>query len=321
MKPQPRRSMVVVLGALLLLAFVVALLDLARMRNGAVSTTADGTGMLAGAHDANVSNELAAQTTQLAPDATATVPSVPNKPKPDETGVPTPPPTWIAPPMTPIPTHANPDIWKNCPAFAGQGWYPTPAPGESTACPTPVPTHTAEPAPAADAPWISRVCVTPNLPEDDTVVSRYTTGAPVVVIGTVRRVAPSRWTTGDGRRPANPFGQDALGPSFQTIITPVDVAVEQYLKGTGPEAPITLWAYGGTVGRDTVDMCGSTYQIFEAGQRVVVFLKSRGVTTSGEQLFDVVARFTVEANNEATTDGYTIPLPQLLDEIRKAAGS
>lgn len=95
--------------------------------------------------------------------------------------------------------------------------------------------------------------------------------------------------------------------------------MEQYLKGTRPEPSITLWAFGGTIGRDTIDLCGSTETIFEVGQRVVVFLKQRTFPRSEEPLFDVVARYTVQANNEATTDYHTIPLPQLFDEIRKAA--
>lgn len=319
MKPQPRRFLFVVLVVVSLLLIFPSLFVFAWMGNGAVSTHSDATGTLAEAYDANLSNELAAQTTEPAPDETATVPSVSNKPKPDETGVPTPPPTWIAPPMTPIPTNANPDIWKDCPAFAGRDWYPTPAPGESTACPTPVPTATAEPTLAPDEPFISRVCVAPESPDDPTVATRKTLMAPVVVIGTVRRVAPPRWTTDDGRRPANPFAQDYMDPQFKTIITPVEVSVEQYLKGTGPEASITLWAYGGTIGRDTIDHCGDTQSIFEVGQRVVVFLQQRTFPKSEEPLFSVNSRFTVGANNEATTDGYTIALPQLLDEIRKAA--
>lgn len=319
MKAHPRRSFLVNLVICTLLVIVPSLFILVRMSTGSRPPTSDGTGTLAEAHDANLSNELAAQTTEPAPDKTATVPSVPNKPKPDETGVPTPPPTWIAPPMTPVPTNSNPDIWKDCPAFAGRDWYPTPAPGESTACPTPVPTATAEPTLAPDEPFISRVCVAPESPDDPTVAARYTRHSPVVVIGTVRRVAQPRWTTDDGRRPANPFAQDYMDPQFRTIITPVEVAVEQYVKGTGPKASITVWAFGGTIGRDTIDLCGSTQTIFEEGQRVVVFLQQRTFPKSEEPLFDVVARFTVGANNEATTDGYTIALPQLLDEIRKAA--
>lgn len=290
-----------------------------RVSREQAATDSDSTGTLGGAYDTNATDSFAVQTSEPDPSQGVAVPAQANpsnKPKPDETGVPTPAPTIVLPPMTPIPTNAVPDIWKNCPAFAGRPDYPTPAPGESTTCPTPVP-HREPPTPKPNDPFVIRACVAPDPPDDPNITKRETQSSPIIVLGRVQQVLPPRWTTADGRRPADPHALIDT-ENMAHIVTPVHIDVEQYLKGQRRQSRIALWSFGGTIDQDITDACGSTRFTFQPGQRVIVFLKERGQVQGNDPVFDVITRYAISSDGQATVDDRIVPVQQLLDEIRTA---
>lgn len=138
--------------------------------------------------------------------------------------------------------------------------------------------------------------------------------ATVVAIGTVTQVHPARWTTPDGRRPENPHAPTNL----ETIYTPVRVEVERYLKGERSESQLLIFALGGVVGKDSVEARVSDVNVFQEGQRVIVFLVDKNLKLDGVPLWSIVERYTLTDDGQAVNSLHSLPLTELLDEVYAA---
>lgn len=318
MRLRSRRPVTIVLFIIILLLLSTTTFVINQVSRGRVSSDSDSTGTLARASNTEPADALAAQTAEVQSTALAETPGndgSPATPKPNETGVPTPFPTVGQPQVTPAPTSA-PDVWKNCPAFAGRPEYPTPAPGESATCPTPAPQSELS-TPQANDPFVIRACAAPDPPDDPDVTKRETASSSTVVIGTVQQVLPPRWTTADGRRPAHPHAQKNV-EMMAHIVTPVQFEVQEYLKGQLQQSRLLLWSFGGTIANDVTDACGSTQFTFQPGQQVIVFLKKRGPAPGQAPVFDVVTRYAIGSDGQAVVNDRSLPVQQLLDHIRAA---
>lgn len=200
---------------------------------------------------------------------------------------------------------------------------PTPYQGKDTpttaaVVPTPdrtgtQPTSTRSPTP--------RSTLQPGDPYNLTIYGRRTvdTGrsareATVIAIGTVKRVQPARWTTPDGRRPENPHAPTNL----ETIYTPVEIEIEQWLKGERPESELVIFALGGVIGQDSVESRVSDVNVFHQGQRVIVFLADRGLKLDAAPLWSIVERYTLTGDGQAVNSLHILPLAELLDEVYAA---
>lgn len=143
--------------------------------------------------------------------------------------------------------------------------------------------------------------------------------SPIIVRGTITQVPPPRWSTPDGRRPANPHARDSVG----IIYRPVVLEVEEYLKGEQPQRTLVLLAAGGAIGQDSLSYCGDPIFTFQEGEHVVLFLyppeETFGVishdTPGGPPLLDIAEHYTVTSDKQAFNIRRQIPLQQLRDEI------
>ncbi|MBA3530703.1 MAG: hypothetical protein H0T73_02120 [Ardenticatenales bacterium] len=219
-------------------------------------------------------------------------------------GIPTPWPTMVLPPMTPV---------------ISDGTWQRPAPSQAdelrfSAHPTPPP-HT--PYHLKIEPFVLRVPLEQEI-----------SGADVIVRGTVRKVLPSRWTTPGGVRPSNPFET----PN-ETIFTPVLIEVEEYLKGKQPQLQLLIFVVGGIAGQDAVEVDYGDPSPFREGQQLVLFLsdpqlgayapqfKTLNEEHRGQrygQLWTIYDYFVV-ANNRAVNSRFNESLDQLIATIRQAA--
>lgn len=144
----------------------------------------------------------------------------------------------------------------------------------------------------------------------------------IIAVGTVSQVLPARWDTPNGQRPANPF---AL-PTTNSIYTPVQLAVDQYLKGQPSPAPLLFHARGGIVGQDSVEWTADDLNTFQPGEHVVVFLAPwPGHTLNGSPLLAVVGHYTITPDGQAVATAHnhavTIQrgsLQQLIAQIHAA---
>ncbi len=215
-------------------------------------------------------------------------------------------------PRKPVPTNSMP-TWTALPTGVDPSWDATPVPQG------PPPTL------GPDAPYhmTSAGSRMPYEPKE------ATERASIVVLGTVRQVGPARWTTPDGKRPANPHGQDVSTADY--IFTPVLVTVEQYLKGKHASVDVLLEAYGGTVGQDSVEHVGDDLYTFKQGDRVVVFLekkanKSQVQAVDGRPLWNIMEHYTITADGRAINTYHddshpsrpSISLQRLLEDIAAA---
>ena len=167
-------------------------------------------------------------------------------------------------------------------------------------------------------PMIGAAC---GLRETDinTVVADSTT----IVRGTITQVPPARWSTPDGRRPANPHDPQSTG---NIIYRPVVMRVDEYLKGEQPRRALVLLARGGTVGQDSFNYCGDPLYTFQKGEQVILFLRppEEGLgtippeTTGGPPLLAIVEHYTINSDGQAVNINRQVPLQQLLDEIQAA---
>lgn len=205
--------------------------------------------------------------------------------KPGQTGVPTPFPDVIIPPMTAVPTDSGPPPTRTPPSYSPQ--------------PTPLP----------DAPFNQTVFIT-RFPNTAVSVAESS----FIVIGTVKDILPARWSTPDGKRPANPFAANSQAFIFRPII----VNVEQYLLGNESTQQIILTAPGGTVGQDSFEYPSDDLFTFQSGERVIVFGIQRTNLPDGSIRRDVGERYTLTSDGQAKNSLRTLALSQLLDEVRAA---
>lgn len=143
--------------------------------------------------------------------------------------------------------------------------------------------------------------------------------AEVIFIGTVLEVGPARWTTVDGKRPANPHSPE----NKDTIFRPVRVIAETHLKGIHKQTEFVLMAYGGVVGKDALEWAGDDLQSFTPNERVLVFLSnppqlSQYVASTKLALWKLDDKFTLTSDGMAFNTYKKMPLDQLLAEIQSA---
>jgi len=136
--------------------------------------------------------------------------------------------------------------------------------------------------------------------------------ANVIALGTVVEVAPPRWTTPDGTRPANPHTGD------ETIYSPVVIEVERYLKGERPSQQLGVLEPGGEIDQDAVSRACF---IFNEGDHVVLFLRPsyfKNATYNGMRFWAVSECFWVQDEQVTSPEGWTAPLPKVLADIEAA---
>lgn len=215
-------------------------------------------------------------------------------------------------PTLPFPTNPMP-TWTSVPIGSDDAAFLTPD----------IPAYTPQPTPGSDEPYHLTIHAE-RVPPNATVSTQFAT---YVIDGTVRQVGPARWTTPDGRRPANPWAVD----NRHTIFTPVLVQVADYLRGTDVTSEVLVYAIGGAVGQDSVAYDSDDLYTFREGERVILFLNPmRAVlpiqTVNGLPLREVVDHYTIrgeKATNTYYNDmngviGPSIPLQRLLDDIIRA---
>jgi len=140
----------------------------------------------------------------------------------------------------------------------------------------------------------------------------------VIVIGEVKEIIPSRWTTEDGKKPVNFYDE--------RIYTDVIIEVDEYLKNPQPTEEITVRTMGGKVGYDRI--ISEDEAEFEPDEKVLLFLTTHDPYTEniGGEHFRVRGlmhgKFTIEdgqAIRPEVIEGYrTIPLQELLETIEKS---
>lgn len=150
-----------------------------------------------------------------------------------------------------------------------------------------------------------------------TAVETMTHEAPVIAIGTVLEVQSPRWTTPDGKRPANPWEQK-FG-----IFTPIIIQVDEYLKGGEVrQTTLTLRGAGGQIDADGIfydneGQDGIAATSFATGQRVLLFLTHETAVTGLGNMRGVMERYTLTSNGRAANKVRSVPLSQLREEIRQ----
>ncbi len=143
-------------------------------------------------------------------------------------------------------------------------------------------------------------------------IKYWTEAADVIALGTVVEVPPTRWTTPDGARPANPHTAD------ETIYNPVVIEVEDYLKVQQPTQQLGVFGRGGQIGQDRVDYCGDTRYTFVQGERVVVFLSSPSIWEERYDnllLWEVAEHYTIEGGRVKQWEANPAENPSL-EELR-----
>lgn len=190
---------------------------------------------------------------------------------------------------------------------------PTETPAIEPLLPTPAPEFdVAEPTPNPDDPVHIGVAG-----EESGNIEISTDQASIIAIGTVKQVMPARWSTPDGLRPANPRETSPEGYLIHTIFRPVLLEVEQYLKGEQSQRELLLFAWGGTVGADSVEISGDPYE-FREGERVIVFLVPDHRTHNNSPLLGIVERYTITPDGQAVNSLRSVPLQELIKEIQEA---
>jgi hypothetical protein len=143
--------------------------------------------------------------------------------------------------------------------------------------------------------------------------------AELIVIGTVSKVGPARWTTPDGKRPANPWAAD----NHDYIFTPVSIKVETVVKGDNPGGEVQVSGYGGSVGNDSLTWAGDDLYHFVQGERVMLFLfrgdAPKPQSLAALHLWDVHERFTITKGNRAVNTYQDLPLDEVLTTVVDAA--
>jgi hypothetical protein len=227
-----------------------------------------------------------------------------------------------SPEQTVYPTidpQRTPTIYATLPAS------PNPPPFPSY----PVPTWTSVPIGSDDEAFLTPIVPTyvppstvqPETPYHQTVsftgwsnAELATTDATVIVNGTVKRVGSARWTTPDGKRPANPWAPD----NKYTIFRPIAIHAGSYLKGSESKAELLVMAGGGVVGLDSVDYHPASLYTFREGERVLVFLRKSDHLMDNSPLWWLVGYYFIAGEDAINAyNNERVPLQQLLSEVRE----
>jgi len=152
-------------------------------------------------------------------------------------------------------------------------------------------------------------------------ISSLAKSSDVIVIGEVKEILTSRWTTKDGKRPVK--------IDDERIYTDVIIKVEEYLKNPQPTKEITVRTLGGKVGKDS--MIVEDEAEFEPNEKVLLFLTTEDPFTKniGRQHFRVTGwmhgKFKI-VNDQAIRpklpkEHQSIPLQKLLTVIQESLGA
>lgn len=132
---------------------------------------------------------------------------------------------------------------------------------------------------------------------------------PIVALVTVNAVEAPRWSTDDLA------AEGKSGDSF--IYTPLDVTVQEYIKGAGP-ASIVLAHMGGKIG-DTQVTFSDYFPLPKVGEEAVVFVMPPAEHSSTWNVWNAYVVSNGVASSEL--DGRQLPASELLDQLRAAAQS
>ena len=140
----------------------------------------------------------------------------------------------------------------------------------------------------------------------------------MIVIGEVKEILPSKWTTEDGKKPINFYDE--------RIYTDVIIEVDEYLKNPQPTEKITVRTMEGQIGNDRI--MSDVQAEFEPAEKVFLFLTTEDPYTKniGGEHFMVTGliygKFTIEDGQairlEVIERYRTIPLQDLLETIEKS---
>lgn len=152
------------------------------------------------------------------------------------------------------------------------------------------------------------------VPLNDTELSNC---SEMIVIGTVKEILPSKWTSVDGKRPD---GIDSFSLE-NSIYTDITISVDKYLKNPSSSKEVTVRLYGGTVGNDTLEV--DHEPMFKPGEKVLLFLTEDVVISTKDikpEHFKVTGcmqgKFTLTDDGKAVRPDKTVNLDELLSKIK-----
>lgn len=93
------------------------------------------------------------------------------------------------------------------------------------------------------------------------------------------------------------------------------IEIERYLKGQGAQTSLALFALGGTVNQDSVQMGTDKLNSFQLGERALIFLSETTQLATIEPSWGIIEHYT-QANDGQFTNGHrSIDAQQLIKEI------
>lgn len=202
---------------------------------------------------------------------------------------------------------------------------PTPWPTVDMRHVTPVPTLSAPPtAPVVTPPNNDQQPIDPDEPlylimtgirHPDTRISVNESTA--IITGRVEEVFPARWSTPDGRRPA-----DVRANNYQeAIYTPIRIRVEQSFLQYVPGEDVIVYALGGIIDRDQMVYTSDDLFSFRLGEQVIVFIEDVGRKIDGNPLLQVRERYSISPEGLAYNSLRQLPLQELVQEIQASLAS
>lgn len=149
-------------------------------------------------------------------------------------------------------------------------------------------------------------------------VSYLSKGSDIIVLGEVKEILPSKWTTTDGQKPS--IIDD------ERIYTDVVIKIDEYLKNPQSAKEITVRTLGGTVGE--VKMKNEDEAEFEPHEKVLLLLTTEDPFSKniGEQHYRVTGwvhgKFKI-INDHAIRpklpqDQQDLPLQEVLKKIKES---
>lgn len=149
-------------------------------------------------------------------------------------------------------------------------------------------------------------------------ISYLAEGSDVIVMGEVKEILPSRWTTADGKRP--------ILLDREKIYTDVIIRVDDYLKNPQPTKEITVRTLGGTVGEDR--MINLDEAEFEPNEKVLLLLTTEDPFSKdiGGQHYRVIGwmhgKFKITNNHairpKLLKEHQDLPLQEVLKKIQES---
>lgn len=138
-----------------------------------------------------------------------------------------------------------------------------------------------------------------------------------IIIGTVKEILPSKWSSIDGKRPDG----DVQFGLYNVIYTDIIIGVDEYVKNPLSSKDVRVRVEGGTVGDDT--LVADSDPSFETGEKVLLYLMKDdkpGTKDIGPEHFivtgSVQGKFTLTDDGKAIGDEETISQEELLSTIK-----